>query len=533
MKLTEMAPVSERVMNLAYIATQNARRFSDGSAIVFGEMRWTWREFDARVSALAAGLQAAGVSAGHTVLAHSCNTNEMLEAMFAVWRIGAVWVPTNFRLAPGEIAGMARLTKPDVLFCQTDYGAHAAAVKAEAPECRTVWIGGETPAPQGEPTLDALIDAHAGASVPNATVKRDTPAWLFFTSGTTGSPKAAILTHGQLAFVINNHLCDLLPGITHQDGSLVVAPITHGAGMHQLNVMARGAVTVLLSSQKFDVAEAFSLIEKFRLTNLFTVPTILKMMIEHPSADQHDHSSLRYVIYAGASMYEADQRRALAKLGLVLVQYYGLGEVTGNITVLPHYDHNPETMTHRPRTCGFERTGMQVSIQDDDGNELLPGETGEVCVIGPAVFAGYFNNPDANAKAFRDGWFRTGDIGRMDENGYVYLTGRASDMFISGGSNVYPREIEEAILTHGAISEVAVVGVPDEQWGEVGVAVCVLHQGQQLDEAALQAFLKDRIARYKLPRRVVYWEALPKSGYGKVPKRMVLDELKRRDTIGA
>lgn len=533
MKLTETAPTSARVMNLAYFATQNARRFPERLAIVFGEQQWSWREFDARVSALAAGLSAMGVSEGHTVLAHSRNSNEMLEAMFAVWRIGAVWVPTNFRLAPGEIAGMARLTQPDVLFCQADYAAHAAATKAEAPECRTVWIGGETAAPQGEPTVAALLDAHAGATVPNAVVNRDTPAWLFFTSGTTGSPKAAILTHGQLAFVINNHLCDLLPGITHEDGSLVVAPITHGAGMHQLNIIARGATTVMPAAQKFDVAEAFALIEKYRLTNLFTVPTILKMLVEHPSADQHDHSSLRYVIYAGASMYESDQKRALAKLGLVLVQYYGLGEVTGNITVLPHYDHNQQTMTDRPRTCGFERTGMQISIQDDDGNELPPGGSGEVCVIGPAVFAGYFNNPEANAKAFRDGWFRTGDIGHMDANGYLFLTGRASDMYISGGSNVYPREIEEAILTHGAISEVAVVGVPDPQWGEVGVAVCVLNPGARCDDAELLEFLRERIAKYKMPRRVLYWDALPKSGYGKVPKRMVLDELKRRELIDA
>ncbi|VVE07947.1 acyl-CoA synthetase [Pandoraea cepalis] len=529
MSFIHMTPSSARVMNLAYFATRNARRFPNHSAIVFGEQQWTWQAFDERVSALAAGLRAVGVGAGDTVLAHSRNSNEMIEAMVAVFRLGAVWVPTNFRLAPGEVVTMARVAEPTVFLCQTDYPEHAAAVVAERPGCNIVWFTGENAVPDESPHVSALIDRHLSAPMANAVVERDTPCWLFFTSGTTGSPKGAVLTHGQLAFVINNHLCDLMPGLTHEDGSLVVAPISHGAGMHQLNVMARGGTTVMMPAQKLDPAQAFALIERYRLTNMFTVPTILKMLVEHPAVDAYDHASLRYVIYAGASMYEQDQKRALAKLGPVLVQYYGLGEVTGNITVLPTHDHNDETIALRPRTCGVERSGMQVTIQDDAGNELGPGETGEVCVIGPAVFAGYYRNPEANAKSFRDGWFRTGDIGHMDENGYVYLTGRASDMYISGGSNVYPREIEELILTHGAINEVAVVGVPDAQWGEVGVAVCVLHAGERLDESALQDWLKTRIAKYKVPKRMVFWDALPKSGYGKVPKRMVLDELKRRD----
>ena len=194
---------------------------------------------------------------------------------------------------------------------------------------------------------------------------------------------------------------------------------------------------------------------------MFTVPTILKMLVEHPAAGRHDHSSLRSVIYAGAPMYREDQKRALAVLGPVIVQYFGLGEVTGNITVLPPALHDPEDGPNaRIGTCGFERTGMQVSIQDDNGRELKPHETGEICVIGPGVFAGYYDNPEANAKAFRDGWFRTGDLGHVDEEGFVYITGRASDMYISGGSNIYPREVEEKILTHPAVGEVAVLALP-------------------------------------------------------------------------
>jgi fatty-acyl-CoA synthase len=336
-----------------------------------------------------------------------------------------------------------------------------------------------------------------------------------------------------MGFVVTNHLADLTPGTTEQDASLVVAPLSHGAGVHQLMQTARGAATILLPTERFDIPEAFRLIQAHRVTNLFTVPTILKMMVEHPAADAYDHSSLRYVIYAGAPMYREDQKAALNKLGKVLVQYFGLGEVTGNITVLPTALHDNEDGPHaRIGTCGYERTGMQVSIQDGNGRELKPFETGEICVIGPAVFAGYYNNPEANAKAFRDGFFRTGDLGHMDEEGFVYITGRASDMYISGGSNIYPREIEEKILTHPGIGEVAVLGVPDPVWGEVGVAVCVPREGARpVSEAEMAAFLAQKVPRYKMPKRFFFFDALPKSGYGKIPKRLVRDELAARGLL--
>ena len=268
------------------------------------------------------------------------------------------------------------------------------------------------------------------------------------------------------------------------------------------------------------------------MTNLFTVPTIVKLLTEHPSVDAHDHSSLRYVIYAGAPMYREDQKHALKALGKVLVQYFGLGEVTGNITVLPPALHEPEDGPDvKVGTCGYERTGMQVSIQDDQGREVAPGATGEICVCGPAVFAGYYDNPEANRKAFRDGWFRTGDLGHVDEQGFLYITGRASDMYISGGSNIYPREIEEKILTHPAIAEVAVLGVPDRTWGEVGVAVCALRPEAALDERELLAWLESRIARYKLPKRVFFWDALPKSAYGKITKKTIREELEAKGCL--
>lgn len=525
-----VTPVSRRVMNLAYALTQNARRFPDLPGLIWRDRIWSWAEIDRDVSALAAALAARGIGKGDRVLVHSKNSAEMFWSLYATLRLGAVWVPTNFRLMPDEVIYLAQFSGAKAFLCQGDFPEHAKAVADSASDIAFVWRFDD--GPFGETSVGEEIARHRGATVPNASVEQDDPCWFFFTSGTTGRSKAAVLTHGQMGFVLTNHLCDLVPGTTERDRSLVVAPLSHGAGVHQMNQVMRGAATVLLPTDRFDVEEVWRLIEAHRVSNMFTVPTILKMMVEHPAVDRHDHSSLRHVIYAGAPMYREDQKTALKKIGKCIVQYFGLGEVTGNITVLPAALHEAEDGPQaRIGTCGFERTGMQISIQDDEGRELGARQQGEICVIGPAVFAGYYNNPEANRKAFRDGWFRTGDLGHMDEAGFLYITGRASDMYISGGSNVYPREIEEKMLTHPAIAEAAVLGVPDPLWGEVGVAVCVLREGGQADEAALQSFLFPKLTRYKLPRRIFFWDGLPKSGYGKVPKRLIRDELEARGLL--
>ncbi|HUC51577.1 MAG TPA: acyl-CoA synthetase [Xanthobacteraceae bacterium] len=524
-----VVPATTRVMNLAYFLRQTAKRYPHEIGLVWGERTWTWAEIDHRVDAMVLALTARGIAKGDRVLVQSKNCNQMFEAMFACFRLGAVFVPTNFRLTADEVAYLAEASGACAMICGADFPDHARAAKLAAPDIGTMIAIGH--GSFGE-DYDALVAAHIGQGAPDAAVERDDPCWFFFTSGTTGRPKAAVLTHGQMAFVITNHLCDLMPGTTQRDASLVVAPLSHGAGIHQLAQVARGAKTVLLGSEKFDVAEAWRLVARWRVSNMFTVPTILKMLAEHPAADQYDHSSLRYVIYAGAPMYREDQKRALNKLGKVLVQYFGLGEVTGNITVLPAELHDPEDGPDvKLGTCGYARTGMQISIQDDNGRELPAGETGEICVCGPAVFAGYYANPDANAKAFRNGWFRTGDLGHMDAEGFLYITGRASDMYISGGSNVYPREIEEKLLTHPALAEAAIVGVPDPTWGEVGVAVCVLRSGAALDEHELMAWLAPKVARYKLPKRVFFWDELPRSGYGKITKKLIRAELDARGCL--
>ena len=423
--------------------------------------------------------------------------------------LGAVWVPTNFRLTPPEVAYLAQNAAAAAHIMDPSCDAHAAACR-EANPAATIHLDLQTnwESLYDQPPLDHPAD-----------VDRDHPCWLFYTSGTTGRPKGGILTHGQMGFVVTNHLCDLMPGTTEDDASLVVAPLSHGAGVHALPQVAAGAPTILPESDRLDPAEIWRLVERHRVTNMFTVPTILTMLTRSDAVDHHDHRSLRYVIYAGAPMYRADQQHALSKLGRVLVQYFGLGEVTGNITVLPPRLHSEADDPRFPiGSVGMPRTGIDIAILGPGGERLASQETGEICVRGGAVFAGYWNNAEATEKAFRDGWFHTGDLGHLNDQGFLWITGRSSDMFISGGSNVYPREIEEALLLHPAVAEACVLGMPHPKWGESGVAVVVLRSGATATKADLLAHLDERLARYKRPAEVVFWPELPKSGYGKVPK---------------
>ncbi|MGG5808026.1 acyl-CoA synthetase [Falsiroseomonas sp. CW058] len=509
--------MSATASNLGRLLTHTARRIPDAPALVWRERTWSFAELDGRVDRLAAALRGLGIRKGDRVLVHSRNSNRMFESMWACFKAGAVWVPTNFRLTPPEVAHLGASSRAVAMLRDEGFGAHAEAVRAASPHLRHVVAMGDDAA-SGELRYEALLAANA-PTLPDQEedVGPGDPCWFFYTSGTTGRPKAAVLTHGQMAFVVTNHLADLMPGTTERDASLVVAPLSHGAGIHQLAQVARGAATVLTAGERLDPAEAWALVEKHRVTNMFTVPTILTALVRHPAVDRHDHSSLRHVVYAGAPMYAADQAEALAKLGPCLVQYFGLGEVTGNITVLRPDMHLPENAG----SCGVARTGMEIAILDAQGTRLPPDAVGEICVRGPAVFAGYFENEEANRAAFAHGWFHTGDLGRLDARGFLWITGRASDMYISGGSNVYPREAEEAILTHPAVAECAVVGLPHPRWGEAGVACVVPREGATVTEDAVLAHLRDRIARYKQPLRVVVWDALPKSGYGKVPKALV------------
>jgi fatty-acyl-CoA synthase len=509
-----------QAVNLAQLLTQTARRNPEGLAVIHGETSWTWNELDSRASALAEELARMGLQPRQCVMLDGPNSPEFIQAMFGVWRAGAVIAPVNSRLHASDIAQLAELCQPAVMIAHSTTESHARASAESVPfDQPTMWLDGE-----GEDSLGHYTEpVHTGRDHP---VWRGDHAWYFFTSGTSGRSKASVLTHDQMGFVLTNHLADLMPDTEETHRSIVVAPLSHGAGIHMLPQVARGAATVIPVSAGLTPTEVWELVERERVSNIFVVPTILKRLVEDPSVEKYDHSTLRYVIYAGAPMPNADTRLARHVLGDVLVQYYGLGEVTGNITVLPPHHHDHASPAEVPfSTCGYPRTGMQISIQDDEGKEVPSLHTGEICVAGPAVFSGYLNNPQANAESFRGGWFRTGDVGMVDEHGYLFITGRVSDMYISGGSNIHPREVEEKILDHPAIKEVLVLGMPDPEWGEIGAAVCVLEPGARVEEEEIRDWLKERMARYKVPRSIRFWDELPRSGYGKIVRRTVREML--------
>ncbi|WP_296905213.1 AMP-binding protein [Polaromonas sp.] len=522
LQLAGMPQGLAQVMNLGNLLTQTARKFPDRPGLVQCGTTRSWSQLNARVDALAHHLAVLGVRPGDRILVQLVNGLPLFESAWVAFKLGAVWVPVNYRLTPDEVSCIAQSSGASLMLTQRAFDAHAAAAQAESPALqqfiRVDDAAYETLA-AGQPGAPAFTAAEVSAAH---------PLWFFFTSGTTGRPKAAVLTHGQMAFVVNNHLADLLPGLREDDASLVVAPLSHGAGVHALVNVARGAVSILLEGERLNCAAAFEAIEKHRVSNIFTVPTILKRLAEDPAAARFDHSSLKRVIYAGAPMYKADQRRALDVLGPVIVQYFGLGEVTGNITVLQPDEHL-EDGGALLGSCGTARCGMEVAVLDEQCQPVMAGLQGEICTRGQAVFAGYWNNPEANALAFRGGWFHTGDLGLMNERGFVSITGRSSDMYISGGSNVYPREIEEAILTMPEIAEAVVFGVPDAQWGETGVAVLAPRvPGASIAADEVLAHLQSRLARYKWPRSIDFWPVLPKSAYGKLVKKDIRTEYLRR-----
>lgn len=513
--------------NIGHFVPQNARRLPDGLAVVTASRSRSWREVNDRIDRLANGLKSAGIKSADRVQVQARNSAEAFEVKWACFKLGAVWVPINFRLTPSEVKQIAQDCQPAAIFYDIEFKTHSdAAAQACTEHVDPLRICIDAP---DEPSSCAQLIANARADFEEAAVDRDHPAWLFYTSGTTGRSKGAVLTHGQLAFVVASHLADMFPGTSETDVSLVLAPLSHGAGVHALAHVARAAPQVIYTDAKFDPAEVWRLVQEHRITNFFAVPSMIKTLVEHPAVDLHDHTSLRHVNYGGAPMFRAEQKLALEKLGPVLVQHYGLGEFTANITVLTPAQHmildSTEKTGPRSGSCGSARTGIEVGIFDQQGRRVQANETGEICARGQAVFAGYYRNPSATEKAFRNGWFRTGDLGYVDDHGFVYINGRVSDMYISGGLNVYPREAEEILLEDCRISEVAIVGVPHPKWGECGAAVIVCRQGHDVSAAEILSLLDGRLARYKLPHHIHFWQSLPKSAYGKTLKREILASL--------
>ncbi len=340
-------------------------------------------------------------------------------------------------------------------------------------------------------------------------------------SGTTGRPKGAMLTHHNLMIMTMNFFADICP-LGPEDAVLHAAPLSHGSGLYCLPNVAKGAANVILATKSFDPPVVFETIQRRRVTNIFMAPAMIKRLIIHPEMGRYDLSSLRCINYGGAPILVEDLKDAVRKMGQVFVQLFGQAEAPMTISYLRKEEHlleGTEEQMKRLTSAGIPRTDVEVKIVDDKDNDLPPGQMGEIVLRGEVVMKGYWKNPEASAETLRGGWLHTGDLGIMDDKGYVYILDRAKDMIISGGENIYSREIEDVIVKHPAVLEVAVIGVPDERWGESVKAIVSLKEGKKTTEEEIINFCKEYLASYKKPKSVEFIDAIPKNAYGKVLKR--------------
>jgi len=516
----------ERV-NVGQLLTNAARRFPEQPAVSWGDRTLSYAELDRRTNALANGLVSLGVRRGDRVGVLMRNRPELIEAMFACFKGGFCLVPLNSRFTADEIG--YHVADSAAAAVVTDADGAAVVVDAELGGAAVVVAGGEA-RPAGTEDYETVIDGGDTTHSAVVPVNRDDLAWLFYTSGTTGRPKGAMLSHGILGFVTASWLADITP-LDETGVTLHAAPLSHGAGFHAIAATARGAHQLLPSATRFEPEAILDLLASARVTNTWLVPTQIVMLIDSLDTvgiKAPNLPDLRSVVYGGAPFPPADLRRALELFGPVFVQLYGQGETPMTATVLSPADHAAALAGDHPErlaSAGVARPGTDVRVLGPDDNELPPGEVGEVCVRGGAVMLGYWQRPEATAEALRNGWLHTGDLGRMDDHGYLFLLDRAKDMIITGGSNVYAVEVEAALATHPAVHEVAVVGIPDRTWGELVVAVIVARG--EADEAALAAHCAAHLAGYKRPRRFVLRDSLPRNAYGKVLKRQLREELTR------
>lgn len=506
-------------MNVGTLLTKAARSAGARLAVAQGSQRRTYREFNERVNRLANGLRSLGVRQGDNVALLMYNCPEMLEGLFAAFKLGCGAVPINFRLHPDEFSFIIGHSEATAVILSPEFNESFTEIRSRVPRVDHVLTVADA---DGELIDYETVLAGGSSKFEDASLAPDDVAWLFYTSGTTGRPKGAMLTHRNLLAMSLSFYADMCPSFGRDDATLHVAPLSHGSGLYALPNVGKAAAHIFPESKSFDPEQVLETIEQFRITNFFAAPTIVNRLVSSPNVDRTDLSSLKALIYGGAPMLVEDLVRAIDKLGPCLVQLYGQGETPMTITYLPHLDHPREPTDEQLRrlgSVGLARTNVEVAIFDAQGEETSSGEMGEIVTRSDVVMKGYWRNEAATVEATQNGWLHTGDVGYMDDEGYVFLVERSKDLIISGGENIYPREVEEVLIRHPAVREVAVIGVPDAEWGEAVKAVVALVTGQAVSAAELIEFCKHRVASYKKPKSVDFVDEIPKNNYGKILKK--------------
>ena len=500
-------------MSLVHLLLRQARQRPASAAIFHGAEAWaTHGQWAQRSAGLALRMVAAGLVPGDRVVLFMHNHPRYLEILWAAWWAGLVVVPVNAKLHPREAEWIVANAG-----ARWGFVSHDVAPGPLAGLERRVDVASSA----CDELLAPVDDAFA---VPVVERNPQDVAWLFYTSGTTGRPKGVMLTHRNLMTMGLTYSIDVDP-VAAEDAIVYAAPMSHGAGIYAIPHLMAGARHVVPASGGVDPAELFALGEALGPLSTFAAPTIVKRLVDH--AGQHGMSAaasaraFKTIVYGGAPMYAADMARALRVMGPRFVQIYGQGETPMVGTALSRAqlaDTAHPRWAERMASVGVAQTPVQVRVADVDGRSLPTGDVGEVLIKGDSVMAGYWMNPEASAAAVRDGWLFTGDVGCLDADGFLTLKDRSKDLIISGGSNIYPREVEEVLLTVPGVAEAAVVGAPDAEWGEVVVAFVVAQPGTRVTTDQMDTHCLAQMARFKRPKRYVLVDELPKNNYGKVLK---------------
>lgn len=499
-------------MELGSITARAARYWPQQTALIDSRKRISFLQLEERANQLAHALHAAHVRAGDRVAIQAWNRSELVETEVACYKGSFIKVPINARLSADETIHMLQDSGAKVLVAGSEHAQAVLARQAEVPNLeRVVNI---------DQDYEDWIAPHATTRVQTKTASDDV-AVLHYTSGSSGVLKAAMQTFGNRQAMLRKFLMSPMRRAMPGDVQAHVGPITHASGMNLMYLIYCGAASLLLG--RFEETELLSTIQKERVTRLFMVPTMINRIVNHPDIGRYDLSSLRLVLYGAAPMAPALVEKAIALFGPILAQGYGAGETNSMVTILTEQDH-VDALAHNPKrlgSCGRCYSETDVRVVDSENRDIQPGEVGEIIVRGDDIMKGYWNAPDLTAEAIVNGYYLTGDLATVDDEGYIYIVDRKKEMMICGGFNIYPAEIEQVLFAHPAIYEAAAVGVPDDDLGEQIKAVVVLKPGQSASAENIMAFCAERLPGFKRPRSVDFTQDLPKNPNGKIVRRLV------------